>query len=98
MTNQPAESLALLVSFLKSGLKERQILKMLSVFSCIGPLGELFQSVSYSCGGLYHTTVVPMRIRYIESTKIVSIPTKVREIYALTFEAFDWGVRSAPLL
>ena len=37
---QPAESLALLVSFLKSGLTERQVVKYLSVFSCIGPVGE----------------------------------------------------------
>ncbi|CAM9623448.1 unnamed protein product, partial [Discosporangium mesarthrocarpum] len=37
--NQPAESLALLVSFLKSGLTERQVVKMLSIFSCVGPLG-----------------------------------------------------------
>lgn len=38
---QPAESLALLVSFLKSGLTERQVVKYLSVFSCIGPVGEM---------------------------------------------------------
>ncbi|CAM9703579.1 unnamed protein product, partial [Hapterophycus canaliculatus] len=36
---QPAESLALLVSFLKSGLTERQVVKYLSIFSCIGPVG-----------------------------------------------------------
>lgn len=38
---QPAESLALLVSFLKSGLSERQIINMLSIFSCIGPVGKM---------------------------------------------------------
>lgn len=42
---QPAESLALLVSFLKSGLSEKQIIKMLSIFSCIGPVGECLPSL-----------------------------------------------------
>lgn len=37
---KPAESLALLVSFLKSGLSERQVIKYLSIFSCLGPAGE----------------------------------------------------------
>lgn len=37
--HQPAESIALLVSFLKSGMPKRQILGYLSLFSCIGPLG-----------------------------------------------------------
>jgi solute carrier family 39 (zinc transporter), member 1/2/3 len=37
--HQPAESLALLVSFLKTGMPEKSIIKMLSLFSCVGPLG-----------------------------------------------------------
>jgi len=39
--HQPAESIALLVSFLKSGLPKPQIIKFLSVFSALGPLGVL---------------------------------------------------------
>jgi len=37
--HQPAESIALLVAFLKSGIPEGQILKYLSIFSCMGPIG-----------------------------------------------------------
>jgi solute carrier family 39 (zinc transporter), member 1/2/3 len=37
--HQPAESLALLVSFLKTGMPEKSIIKMLILFSCVGPLG-----------------------------------------------------------
>ncbi|GAX27805.1 solute carrier family 39 (zinc transporter), member 1/2/3 [Fistulifera solaris] len=37
--HQPAESIALLVAFLKSGMPEDQVLKYLSIFSCMGPIG-----------------------------------------------------------
>ena len=37
--HQPAESIALLVAFLKSGLSHAQIITFLSVFSCMGPIG-----------------------------------------------------------
>lgn len=37
--HQPAESIALLVAFLKSGMPKPQILQYLSVFSCMGPIG-----------------------------------------------------------
>lgn len=37
--HQPAESIALLVAFLKSGLSQQEILTYLSVFSCMGPIG-----------------------------------------------------------
>ena len=37
--HQPAESIALLVAFLKSGMSESQIIKYLSIFSCMGPVG-----------------------------------------------------------
>lgn len=37
--HQPAESIALLVSFLKSGLPKKQIIQFLSAFSVLGPLG-----------------------------------------------------------
>lgn len=37
--HQPAESIALLVAFLKSGLTEGQVLMYLSIFSCMGPIG-----------------------------------------------------------
>lgn len=37
--HQPAESIALLVAFLKSGMPKDQILKFLSIFSCMGPIG-----------------------------------------------------------
>lgn len=37
--HQPAESIALLVAFLKSGLSHTQIITFLSVFSCMGPIG-----------------------------------------------------------
>ena len=37
--HQPAESIALLVAFLKSGLSRQEILTYLSVFSCMGPIG-----------------------------------------------------------
>ena len=37
--HQPAESIALLVAFLKSGLSHQEILTYLSIFSCMGPIG-----------------------------------------------------------
>ena len=37
--HQPAESIALLVAFLKSGMPKSEIVKFLSVFSCMGPIG-----------------------------------------------------------
>ena len=37
--HQPAESIALLVALLKSGMPEAQVIKYLSVFSCMGPIG-----------------------------------------------------------
>lgn len=37
--HQPAESIALLVAFLKSGLTHEQIIWFLSIFSCMGPIG-----------------------------------------------------------
>lgn len=37
--HQPAESIALLVAFLKSGMPKDQILRYLSIFSCMGPIG-----------------------------------------------------------
>ena len=37
--HQPAESIALLVAFLKSGMPKAQIIQFLSIFSCMGPLG-----------------------------------------------------------
>lgn len=37
--HQPAESIALLVAFLKSGMPKDDIVKFLSVFSCMGPIG-----------------------------------------------------------
>jgi solute carrier family 39 (zinc transporter), member 1/2/3 len=36
---QPAESIALLVAFLKSGLPKPEIVKYLSIFSAMGPIG-----------------------------------------------------------
>jgi zinc transporter 1/2/3 len=37
--HQPAESVALLVAFLKSGMSQDQITKYLAIFSCMGPIG-----------------------------------------------------------
>ena len=37
--SQPAESIALLVAFLKSGMPKGQIIRFLSVFSAMGPVG-----------------------------------------------------------
>jgi len=37
--HQPAESIALLVAFLKSGMPKRQIITFLSIFSAMGPIG-----------------------------------------------------------
>ena len=37
--HQPAESIALLVAFLKSGMPKPDIVKFLSIFSCMGPVG-----------------------------------------------------------
>lgn len=37
--HQPAESIALLVAFLKSGMPKGDIIRFLSVFSCMGPIG-----------------------------------------------------------
>jgi zinc transporter 1/2/3 len=37
--HQPAESIALLVAFLKSGMPHPQIIQFLSIFSCMGPIG-----------------------------------------------------------
>ena len=39
--HQPAESIALLVAFLKSGMPKPQIVRFLSIFSCMGPIGVL---------------------------------------------------------
>jgi len=39
--HQPAESIALLIAFLKSGLPKRQIIQFLSVFSSLGLVGVL---------------------------------------------------------
>lgn len=36
---QPAESIALLVAFLKSGLTKEEIIRYLSIFSAMGPVG-----------------------------------------------------------
>lgn len=36
---QPAESIALLVAFLKSGMPKGQIIRFLSIFSAMGPIG-----------------------------------------------------------
>lgn len=36
---KPAESIALLVAFIKSGLSEGDIIKYLSIFSAMGPIG-----------------------------------------------------------
>jgi zinc transporter 1/2/3 len=37
--HQPAESIALLVAFLKSGMSKSEIVRFLSIFSCMGPIG-----------------------------------------------------------
>ena len=37
--HQPAESIALLVAFLKTNLSQLSIIKWLSFYSCFGPLG-----------------------------------------------------------
>ena len=37
--HQPAESIALLVAFIKSGMTQGEIIRFLSIFSCMGPLG-----------------------------------------------------------
>lgn len=37
--HQPAESIALLVAFLKSGMPKPDIVRFLSIFSCMGPIG-----------------------------------------------------------
>ena len=37
--HQPAESVALLVAFLKSGMPQAQITQYLAIFSCMGPIG-----------------------------------------------------------
>jgi len=39
--HQPAESIALLVAFLKSGMSKTQITRCLSIFSAMGPIGVL---------------------------------------------------------
>ena len=51
--HQPAESIALLVAFLKSGMPKPQIVQFLSVFSCMGPIGVAIgmagKLLSYIC-------------------------------------------------
>jgi solute carrier family 39 (zinc transporter), member 1/2/3 len=37
--HQPAESLALLVTFMKTSMKKRDIMKWLSMYSAVGPVG-----------------------------------------------------------
>lgn len=39
INHQPAESIALLVAFLKSGMPKDQIIRFLSIFSAMGPVG-----------------------------------------------------------
>ncbi len=43
--HQPAESLALLVSLLKSSLSRSAILLSLSLFSLVGPIGSLIGNI-----------------------------------------------------
>ena len=51
--HQPAESMALLVSLLKSSLKKSTILIILGLFSLVGPLGSFL-------GTLLTTTKLPL--------------------------------------
>lgn len=43
--HQPAESIALLVAFLKSGMEKSEIIKCLSIFSVMGPIGVVLGMV-----------------------------------------------------
>eukprot|EP00903_Cladosiphon_okamuranus_P006948 g6762.t1 len=74
--HQPAESLALLVSFLKSGLTERQIVKYLSIFSCLGPVGvSIGIAISEFAGVLADATLVAMAAGtfiYVGATEVIA--------------------------
>jgi solute carrier family 39 (zinc transporter), member 1/2/3 len=47
--HQPAESIALLVAFIKSKLSDPEIIKYLSVFSAVGPAGLLMGENGWTC-------------------------------------------------
>ncbi|CAM9507855.1 unnamed protein product [Ectocarpus sp. 6 AP-2014] len=74
--HQPAESLALLVSFLKSGLSERQVIKYLSIFSCLGPAGlGLGIAISEFAGKLADAVMVAMAAGtfiYVGATEVIA--------------------------
>ncbi|CAM9546984.1 unnamed protein product [Scytosiphon promiscuus] len=74
--HQPAESLALLVSFLKSGLTERQVVKYLSIFSCIGPVGlSIGIAISEFAGKLADAVLVAMAAGtfiYVGATEVIA--------------------------
>ncbi|CAM9102603.1 unnamed protein product [Laminaria digitata] len=101
--HQPAESLALLVSFLKSGLTEKQVVKMLSIFSCIGPVGlTLGIAISEFAGKLADAVLVAMAAGtfiYVGATEVIaeefeSPHDKWKKFFALSSEFFPIILRA----
>ncbi|KAG5190962.1 ZIP divalent metal transporter [Tribonema minus] len=74
--HQPAESLALLVSFLKTGLPQGKIVKMLALFSCVGPLGVgLGVAAAQYAGDLVDAVLVSLAAGtfvYVGATEVVA--------------------------
>ncbi|CAM9772797.1 unnamed protein product [Phaeothamnion confervicola] len=72
----PAEAIALLVSFLRSGLNERQIIFYLGLFSCVAPLGVVLgMFVNEFAGKLTDATLVALTAGtfvYVGATEVVA--------------------------
>ncbi len=74
--HQPAESIALLVAFLKSGLSEAQTTRYLSIFSAIGTVGVFMGlAVSSFAGAVWDSVFVALTAGtfiYVGCTEIVA--------------------------
>jgi zinc transporter 1/2/3 len=74
--HQPAESLALLVAFLNSGLSRAQTTRALAVFSCVGPLGMgLGVLISEHAGPLWDAVLVALAAGtfiYVGATEMIA--------------------------
>lgn len=80
---QPAESLALLVSFLKSGLSEKQIITMLSIFSCIGPVGKFTPSSIMLHASPSFVSIIAHRSSHVSQDKLMLWGSLPRRLQAL---------------
>ena len=75
MRNQPAESIALLVAFLKSGMPKGEIIRFLSIFSAMGPVGVARgMAVNQFAGPLVDSVMVAVvagTFVYVGATEVI---------------------------